>query len=279
MHTVSEFLRDLAKQLIIDFERTSNADHPVEKGIIGEFSSKNKLAECLPGLIKINSGYVMDSFDNRSLQTDLILAETICPNFSLGPHDEYRYYPCEGVCAIGEVKTTIGKNELEDCYKKIHSVKSLKRNPLQNAYRTYGSNQAVVAEHSNALDVNNPYFQIFGFVLCKSLSLEPKTILSHIRELDKKYLYTNVPTLFISLDKGVFFRGKKTTQLSLIATNNSKDSEFVIFADFGLDNFPYLIHTLTHHIQHGTTTSDSPIMPYLSQFNNFPVKIVMAKDD
>lgn len=273
MHTVSEFLKDLAKQLITDFERICHADHPVEKGTIGEFSSKKKLAECLPGLIKVNTGYVMDSFGSKSLQTDLIISEIICPSFSLGPEDEFRYFPCEGVCSVGEVKTNLGKNELVDSYKKINSVKSLKRNPLRNSFRKYGSSSPIIAECTNALDINNPYYQIFSFVLCKSLTIQPKTMIEHIINLDKKYSNTNVPNLFVSLDDGVFFRTKKTDN-SFVITNNTKEHDSVVFTEFGLDNFPFLIHSLTLHIQEGTTTCESPIIPYLSKFNHFNSKLI-----
>ncbi|MBE2256841.1 MAG: hypothetical protein IAE65_11650 [Ignavibacteria bacterium] len=273
MPSINEFLKSIAKQLIIDFENISEADHPVEKGNIGESSSKKNLVSCLPGCVCINSGFVMDSFGGKSLQTDLIISENACPSFSLGHDVQFRYYPCEGVCAIGEVKSILGKTELEDCYKKINSVKSLRRNPLRNSFRKYGSNQPVIAESTNALDVNNPYYQIFGFVLCKSIKLKEVTIIDHIIELDKKYFQKSVPDLILALENGIFIRTKKTESSNQI-TFNSQNYDSVAMIDFEIENFPFLIHALTKHIQEGTTTCESPIIPYLSQFDEFDYKIM-----
>lgn len=270
MRTVKEFLRDIASQLIFDFGRGENANHSGEKGSIGETAAKKRLAEALPGFINVGSGFVLDSFDSISKQTDLIIYENICPSFTLGTDHEYRYYPCEGVCAVGEVKTKLEKSELEDAYEKIASVKRLKRNPARNSFRKFGSNQAIVANHTNALDPNNPRYQIFGFVLCRELKFKPDTLIDHIKRLDSEYSYNLLPSIIVSLKEGIFIRAKKDGQ-SISMVLDPRDANCIIQSDLRVDSFPFLIEQLTTHIQEATTTCESPIKLYLGHFDSMPI--------
>lgn len=272
MHSVSEFLKDIAAQLINEFERGIYTTHPGEKGSIGETTARKRISECLPGYVGISTGYVIDSYNNKSNQTDLIIHESACPSFTLGPEQEYRYFPCEGVCAVGEVKTSIGKEELEDCYKKINSVKILRRKPLRNSFRKYGSSQPISAEASNTLDPNNPLYQIIGFVLCKSLKIKLDTLMKHVNELDKTY-NNNVPAIFVCLDDGVCMRAKKQDS-NMEISYNIPETSFLSFTQFNEDNFPFLINILTSHIQNGNTIAESPIIPYLSQFDSFDSQFI-----
>ena len=277
MHTISQFLQDQAQQLITDFEKNIHTTHPGEKGSIGESSSKKSIEKCLPNFIEINSGFVIDSFENKSKQTDLIIHESDCPNFSLGQDDEYKYFPCEGVCAVGEVKTKIGKKELEDCYKKINSVMILKRNPLRSSFRKYGSNQPIHGgEDTDLLKSENIHFQIFSFVLFKSLNINPKTFMTHINDFDKLANDEYVPKVFVSLDNGIFMRTIENENENSISSDIKK-TNYLHHFDFGIDNFPFLIHLLTRHIQDAHTTAESPIIPYLSQFNSFNSKYRVSR--
>lgn len=278
MHSISEFLQDQAKQLIFDFEKNINTSHPGEKGSIGETTSKKSISNCLPNFISINSGFVIDSFGTKSKQTDLILHETSCPSFSLGPETEYKYFPCEGVCAIGEVKTNIGKKELEDCYAKVKSVISLKRNPLSSSFRRYGSTLPTYGgEDGKMINPENVIFQIFSFVLCKSIKVEKLTFMNLINDFDKEFQDKYVPSVFVSLDDGIFIRVSEDSNSRSISYDIKK-TNFLHHIDFGIDNFPFLIHMLTRHIQDGHTTSDSPIIPYLSKFNDLKSTVRLKRN-
>ena len=59
---------------------------------------------------------------------DVVLFENeICPEFAINNDPASTYYPCEGVIAVGEIKTAIDSRELEDIFKKVQSVKELRR--------------------------------------------------------------------------------------------------------------------------------------------------------
>ena len=89
------------------------------------------------------SGCVIDTHGNTSRQIDIVLYERdICPVFTVNDTPESTYYPCEGVVAVGEIKSSIGKQKMKDSFQKIKSVKRLRRNfdePKLIAHPTKGT--------------------------------------------------------------------------------------------------------------------------------------------
>ena len=84
--------------------------------------------QLLPRGVGVGSGCVIDSFGNANRQMDVILYERdICPVFSINEDPDSTYYPCEGVIAVGEVKSALDSRKLKDTFLKIESVKRLRR--------------------------------------------------------------------------------------------------------------------------------------------------------
>ena len=114
--------------------------------------------QLLPRGVGVGSGYVIDSYGNTSKQMDVFLYEReICPVFAINKDPASTYYPCEGVIAVGEVKTNINSRGLYYIFKKIKSVKELRRFAAFSpsgmpgiedyvAFRKYGSPLSAVAQ-------------------------------------------------------------------------------------------------------------------------------------
>ncbi|AFY37860.1 hypothetical protein Lepto7376_1517 [[Leptolyngbya] sp. PCC 7376] len=264
MTTISQLLNNIGSDLVTEFGRIKEADHPGEKGSIGETTSRQRLEKTLPQYIKVSTGFVLDSFSSKSRQMDIVLHESSCPSFDLGAGDDYSYFPCESVAAVGEVKTSLGKDELEDAYAKIESAKCLSRSLGRNSYRKYGSTAAIIADHSNCLDPSNIQFQTLGFILCGSLKVKPDTTLSHLVELDQTVDPHHRPSLLVSINQGIFAR-VRDNQIIL----DGYQCQQWAYVNFEADNFSYLVKTLTTHITNGTTIAEQPILRYLPQFNEF----------
>ena len=106
---------------------------------------------------------------------DIVLYEKEwCPVFCVNQNPATTYYPSEGVLAVGEIKSAIGKRELKDSFKKIASAKSLFRafqKSDQNLHvgRKYGESGAVTAYgfHRDQTNLGD----IFGFVLAEKSTL------------------------------------------------------------------------------------------------------------
>ncbi len=89
---------------------------------------RDQLEQVLPRGIAVGEGFVIDSYGGTSRQQDVILYERdICPVFSINRTLQTTYYPCEGVIAVGEIKSSLDRNSLQDAFEKVASVKRLRR--------------------------------------------------------------------------------------------------------------------------------------------------------
>ena len=178
------FVQELGRDLVRQFELARQANTPGLKGAAMERPLRMRLEQVLPHGLGVGSGCVIDSSGGTSRQMDIVLYEkAVCPVFSVNDTPEATYYPCEGVLAVGEVKSRIGKKELEDCFAKIASAKKLHRSfqpsgSLPESSRTQygefvgrpygdsGSNMSFTfhRDHTNAGD-------IMGFIVAKETTL------------------------------------------------------------------------------------------------------------
>ena len=122
----AEFVRMIGHDLISAFEYAREATTPGLVGsAIGAYGA-GKTEQILPSGIGVGSGCVIDTRGGTSRQLDIVLYESeLCPVFSINNSAETTYYPVESVLAVGEIKSTIGKKELNDSFKKIRSAKVL----------------------------------------------------------------------------------------------------------------------------------------------------------
>jgi len=125
---VKDYVQTLAQELIEGFERAGKATTPGLVGSAREKAVRKKLEQLFPQAVGVATGCVIDVENRASRQTDIIIYEKdICPVFSINDTPETTYFPCESVIAVGEVKSTLGTSELLDSFRKIESVKRLRR--------------------------------------------------------------------------------------------------------------------------------------------------------
>ncbi len=181
---------------------------------------RNQLEQILPRGIAVGSGCVIDSYGDVSRQQDVVLYEReICPVFSINDTPEATYYPCEGVIAVGEIKSSLGSTELENSFEKVASVKRLRRRLVSPPsthpqalptgeeiihYRHYGSIQGPSVELVGAFDPDtDEYSQIFSFIFSGALSIRPATLLEKFVEFVKRHGDRLSPNLLLILGVGI----------------------------------------------------------------------------
>ncbi len=170
--SAADFTKAVGDDLVNDFERARKATTPGSVGSAMEASVQTRFNQLLPRGVEVGSGHVIDTFGGTSRQMDVVLYEAgICPVFSINNSPSSTYYPCEGVLAVGEVKSRIGKKELKDCFAKIQSVKCLRRAYVQSSdrsgYTHHGRQYGNPGGQSMyAFDLQNTNIgDIFGFIL------------------------------------------------------------------------------------------------------------------
>ena len=92
---------------------------------------------------------MIDSYGGTSRQQDVVLYERdICPVFSINRTPQTTYYPCEGVIAAGEIKSLLDRDSLEDAFKKVASVKALRRHAVADLMPHPTTGESIVLRRS-----------------------------------------------------------------------------------------------------------------------------------
>lgn len=265
----SEFIQRIAQRLVAEFEDAGMAGHPGLIGSAKEHPARKQLERLLPKGTAVGSGLVFDTFGNVSKQQDIVIYDSLtCPVFSINDTPEATYFPCEGVIAVGEVKSTIGQKELDDSFEKIASVKRLRRfarpsatigPDLTVAFRSYGSATAISGTAEEQYDQDTKATdQIYGFVLCASFALAAGTMHVRATERWKSTPRSVSPNLVVSLKDGflVPLANQKLALSALEATG-------VAYCAEAHGGFPYLIDRLMWVTEHGRTVERVFVQRYL----------------
>ena len=204
----------VGKELVLSFDKAGLGTTPGLVGSAKEHPVKKKLEHILPSGIGVGSGCVIDSYGNTSRQMDVVLYEkNICPAYFINGAPETAYYPCEAVVAVGEIKSSLRSRELEDIFRKIESVKRLKRfsekllservvSFLSVPYRRYGTTAPVTHQSFGDMDYNqedNSLDQIFGFALAGELKLKAQTFCEKFVDRARAMELNLTPNLIVTV--------------------------------------------------------------------------------
>ena len=214
-----DFIARLGYALIREFEEARQATTGPLIGSAIESPVRKRLEQVLPRGIAVGSGCVIDSYGACSRQQDVVLYERdVCPVFSINDTPESTYYPCEGVIAVMEVKSSLGSAELEDSFEKIASVKHLRRyfgqdptvqcdSSSEPEYRRYQSAQMANSIRFTSQEDVELYGldQILGVVLTERLKLKPETFRAKFVELVHRFGDAYSPNLVEVLSGGTLF--------------------------------------------------------------------------
>lgn len=265
------FVAALSNELIAGFEKAGKATTPASVGAAREHAVREKLEKILPGQVGIGSGFVFDSYGHTSKQTDIIIYEKgICPVFSIEGTPETTYYPCEGVIAIGEIKSTLDTDGIIDSFSKVESVKKNRRYVKDSInWRKYFSTLVTYgAEEERYSQTDKPFDQIYGFILCQSFGLKDDTILEKFKEETFKRDAYLLPNLIVSLNNGMVMWNDSASKHICYDAHNA-DSLFLSNRATGC--FQFLLSQLNTYIVSGRSTATLPFDKYIldSAFSTF----------
>lgn len=248
---IQQFIDDLGKDLIHAFDKASNSPHPCAIGTGRENAVKKQLEILLPYGYGVGSGFVIDSYGETSKQSDIVIYEKeFVSRFAINDANEYAYYSCENVVAVGEVKSEASTNEIKDAIKKFKKIKELQRWTPEGAknYRMFLSRNTVYGGETHSFDpLHNETDQIFTFLIAEKLP-SLKIVSQALFEIcgEDKNLY---PNLLVSLDGRamIFVDCSNTLQRSAINANSfaqiSLQSPLAFFISF-LCNFMHSARTV-----------------------------------
>lgn len=271
------YANSIGKDLVSAFENAGLATTPGLVGEAREKAARNQLEHILPAGIAVGSGCVIDSYGKTSKQMDVVLYEkNICPVYSINDTPETTYYPCEGVVAVGEIKSSLNSYELENIFLKMESVKQLKRFSVETShpmrigelkfpYRHYGTTGP--ATHGNpGTDYHqegNSLDQIFGFALAGELKLKPQTFCEKFVNRARVMGPILTPNLIVTLNQGILCPAaypkeneKGEIHISL------QDATGIYHVHKGNENFRFLLSKIYDIYNHGRTVPVSAFGRY-----------------
>ena len=209
----ARYISDLAEELVMEFARGARATTPGLVGGAREVPVRKKLESLLPPTVSVGSGCIIDSYGHTSRQIDVVIYEkNICPCFYVNDSIDAGYYPCEGVIAVGEVKSSTGRRELEDSFDKIASVKRLRRHAVLEAglvgqsvaSRSYGSLLSTIGTPDESFNQDEHVtHQIYGFLVTSAFSNSKDTVCKHVIELCARHGRLASLNILVALKQGV----------------------------------------------------------------------------
>ena len=110
--SVALLLRNIGDQVTQQFDEAGLGTTGSIVGDAREEAVRRTLQRVLAGNNRVTSGVVIDSYENASRQTDIVIHEAdICPVFTVGGADGSEYIPCEGVwgCRRSEIPIEDGR--------------------------------------------------------------------------------------------------------------------------------------------------------------------------
>lgn len=263
----AEFVGRMGERLVSEFADAAYAGTPGLIGSAREHPARRQVERLLPASAAIGSGIVIDSFGNQSKQQDIVIFDRHqCPVFSINDTAEATFFPCEGVIAVGEVKSTLADAELHDSFEKIASVKRLRRfaapksgltGELSTPFRSYGASNSIQGVASESFDAAKPEDQIFGFVLCARFGLVDQTMHKRARDMWSAAPSNESPNVVASLASGFL---APVARGSLLLSCTGADT-IVHVSDEG-SAFAFLIDRLNWVVRHGRTVPVEAFMRY-----------------
>jgi hypothetical protein len=126
---VSEVLRSYSRDLLHDFKEGARAlAFAFERGEARENAVREFLRARLPGRYGVGEGIVIDAKGGQSKQCDVVIYDAErTPKF--GTRAARTIWPFEFVYAVAEVKSILGRKQLEEAVANISAFKSLARKP------------------------------------------------------------------------------------------------------------------------------------------------------
>lgn len=190
--------RKISARLKVDFDGLAReVSHNLSSGESRESALRGQLEKYLPRRIGIEKGFVIDAHGGESQQIDVVIYDkTVATVFDI---NEIKYFPCEVVIAVGEVKSDIlSTDKLIDALHKIKSVKELDRsnNGKNHAIVGPGLSKGWIKFNPN----QNHRDQIFGFIFT-STSMTRESVISYLQDYNRRTNRRYWMNLFCDMNK------------------------------------------------------------------------------
>lgn len=195
LHTTFE---KIARSFSAEFEELAGEiAHPQQSGEAREHALTKLLGKYLPLRVGVDRGFVIDVHGATSCQMDIVIYDrTVGTVFEISG---VKYFPCESVIAVGEVKTGISsRRELRDALEKVRSAKALDRTSGGRSLPVTGPGYSI--QQMNFDPLTEYRDQILGFMFTSG-SMTIDSLLDEWRAFAKTHDRRVWPNLYCDFNR------------------------------------------------------------------------------
>lgn len=151
-----------SRELFFD-ENSGVLRHPGEFGHYREQICRDFLKFLIPGNFEIGRGFVINSNEKVSGETDLVVYDSNSTPL-LRTDEMQRFFPIETVVAVGEVKSKLSKADFVKALKNLRKIKEM-REDIKEAH--FIKRDKTAASISGFDPRRLPHDQVFTFLICE----------------------------------------------------------------------------------------------------------------
>lgn len=217
--------------------------HPGEYGTYREQVTKEFVRFFIPRKLDVDDGFIINTNEQISTQSDIIIYDRNTTPL-IQTSELQRFFPVETVVAVGEIKSKLSKSQFKTAINKLAKTKRLKEE-ISSPTIIYKGFEGPFNP------IEDPYDQIFSFIVCQKLDFKLDSITSEINELYNDDIeYRNRHNLVLSIEDGLLLY--KIEKGYHYPTHHEKihKNRFV-----KADNNDTHIKTFVHYLFMGTTSA------------------------
>ena len=231
--------------------------HPGEFGRYRENICKQFLKFVTPARLDIGTGFIINTSNKVSHQCDIIVYDAQHTPL-LESEEKQFFFPVETIAAVGEIKSVLSKTTLSEAIQKLAQVKVLREEVKHPVI--------IKKDHdgNNYDPRNNPYDQIFTFIVCKKLSFNISNLSTEINKLyGDSTEYRHRHNLILSVEDGLlaYYDNNGKTMMYPVMGNTKLKNRFV---EPGENQYVHLKQFASYLFM--GTTSATILYPKLSDY-------------
>lgn len=187
-----------SKQVFFDPDK-KGLIHPGEFGLYREVIVKNFIKFFIPQIVTMDTGFLITPKDNVSTQCDVIIYyKNVTP--LIESSELQKFFPIETVVGVGEVKSTLSKQQFKEALNKLADIKRL-REDIEHPNIL----KKIAGDRKKYDPTYCPYDNIFAFIICQKLNFNLDLIIEEMNDkfYDNGVAYSNRHNIILSIDDGI----------------------------------------------------------------------------
>lgn len=241
-------------------EENNKLFHTGEFGTYREAITREFLKGFIPYSLDISTGFLINSENQLSTQIDIIIFD---PNVTLLLENEYlqKFFHVEPTLGIGEVKSKLSKQQLEEALNKLARNKSMRN--------TKSLEKAVMKDKFKDSSLNNrfiPNINLTSFLICQKLDFDISKLPNEVNQMYYSDILDEYKHNFIlSLEDGLLcYKDEEGFNTPWPVLNNKKLKNLWIKpGETGLEHIFMFVHLLNLAIRY-TEIYEADILFYMN---------------